>query len=214
MAEGGNDNAPETFLSVETDAAPSVAYVKLDNLDIGSECEIKTESKISGSKLEEHDDGSTQENCVTKFITAASPDCDTKPYADRNIETGLGSLNLVEKVEPEVDVTEHEFIDELELVVVDKDGDTFLHTSIINLSADLASVLIYSMVESEISLDIGNNLHQTPLHLAVLTRQEQVLIVLLSGGASVYQRDHLLRTPMMIACENQSMKMLDLLKRR
>ncbi|XP_053378960.1 NF-kappa-B inhibitor alpha-like [Mercenaria mercenaria] len=83
-------------------------------------------------------------------------------------------------------------------VDADKDGDTSLHVAIICYMNDYAMALIDI---DEGWLNIQNCLLQTPLHLAVLTGQIDIVRALLTNGANATLRDHKGETPLHIACE-------------
>ncbi|KAK7104899.1 NF-kappa-B inhibitor alpha-like isoform X1 [Littorina saxatilis] len=86
-----------------------------------------------------------------------------------------------------------------ELFSQDEDGDTHLHMSIIHLLPDV-SLKIISLAPSYDFINIPNNLHQTPLHLAVATRQLLIVRRLMAAGASLDAPDHCGNTPLHIAC--------------
>ncbi|CAB3369242.1 Hypothetical predicted protein [Cloeon dipterum] len=70
----------------------------------------------------------------------------------------------------------------------DEDGDTQLHITIIQGFIEAVCSLI-RMAPDPSFLDIANNYHQTPLHLAVLTKQHRIVRVLLVAGASPNLKD-------------------------
>ncbi|XP_071445217.1 NF-kappa-B inhibitor cactus-like isoform X2 [Hetaerina americana] len=80
----------------------------------------------------------------------------------------------------------------------DDDGDTQLHLAIIHGFIEVVYSLI-RMAPHPIFLDILNDLRQSPLHLAVLTRQARVVRRLVVAGASVDQRDRHGDTPLHLA---------------
>ena len=63
-------------------------------------------------------------------------------------------------------------------------------------------------------LDVRNNLLQTPLHLAVLTNQPNVVEKLVLSGASTNIPDRKGNTPAHIACKKGEVKCLQTLLRR
>nr|XP_048312756.1 nuclear factor NF-kappa-B p105 subunit [Myodes glareolus] len=72
-------------------------------------------------------------------------------------------------------------------VVQDENGDSVLHLAIIHLHAQLVRDLleVTSGVISDDIINMRNDLYQTPLHLAVLTKQEDVVEGLLRVGADL-----------------------------
>ncbi|XP_059485470.1 NF-kappa-B inhibitor cactus-like isoform X2 [Neocloeon triangulifer] len=82
----------------------------------------------------------------------------------------------------------------------DEDGDTNLHIAIIQGFIEAVYSLI-RMAPDPQYLDIPNNYHQTPLHLAVLTQQERIVRALLVAGASPNLRDRNGNTALHLASE-------------
>ncbi|ESO85665.1 hypothetical protein LOTGIDRAFT_84232, partial [Lottia gigantea] len=81
----------------------------------------------------------------------------------------------------------------------DEDGDTDLHNSII-LNGEISMQLI-SIAPTYEWLNFQNRLSQTPLHLAVLTNQPEIVRRLIVGGAQIDIRDHKGNTPLHIAAQ-------------
>ncbi|XP_060073340.1 NF-kappa-B inhibitor cactus-like [Ylistrum balloti] len=108
-------------------------------------------------------------------------------------------------MEEKVSVVDTEPIDRVtpEALMVygtDSEGDNLLFLAIINGQISLATVII-QMAPAEDWLDIFNDeLRQTALHLAVLTRQVSVVRRLVVGGACVEMCDRNGDTPLHIAC--------------
>ena len=71
--------------------------------------------------------------------------------------------------------------------------------SIIHLLPDVSWKII-SLAPTYDCINIANNLHQTPLHLAVATRQLLVARRLVVAGAALDAPDHCGNTPLHIAC--------------
>lgn len=93
----------------------------------------------------------------------------------------------------------------------DADGDTLLHIAIIQCCIDLALKFIRIAPWYD-WLDIFNeNLRQTPLHLAVITRLKPVVRRLMVGGANVEMRDHNGDTPLHIACRRGHLDIVEVL---
>jgi ankyrin repeat protein len=71
--------------------------------------------------------------------------------------------------------------------------------SIIHLLSEV-SLKIIALSPSYEFVNIPNNLHQTPLHLAVATRQLLLARRLMVAGASLEAPDHCGNTPLHVAC--------------
>ncbi|XP_062599793.1 NF-kappa-B inhibitor alpha-like [Saccostrea cucullata] len=97
----------------------------------------------------------------------------------------------------------------------DADGDTLLHLAIISGHVMLAKVFIEVAPWTE-CLDIYNDkLRQTPLHLAVLMKQVEIVKLLLDNGANPEMFDHNGDTALHIACRSGNVTMVkEILKHR
>ncbi|GFR94613.1 inhibitor protein kappa B-like protein [Elysia marginata] len=87
----------------------------------------------------------------------------------------------------------------LEIFRGDEDGDNHLHLSIIHNLPEVTMQII-GLAPGREWLDQTNNLQQTPLHIAVLTRQVAVVRRLVCAGASVDLCDQMGNTPLHSAC--------------
>lgn len=92
----------------------------------------------------------------------------------------------------------------------DRDGDTMLHTAIILQEFWLAMYFI-SKASSVTLLSLQNLLFQTPLHLATLTNQPDVVRRLVVGGAKLESRDKDGNTALHIACRDGLVKIVNYL---
>lgn len=117
-------------------------------------------------------------------------------------------VNLTPESVPEECVISHQELEEL--FSQDEDGDTHLHMSIIHLLPEV-SLKIISFAPHYDCVNIPNNLHQTPLHLAVATRQAIVARRLMGAGASLEAPDHCGNTPLHIACREGMLAMVRIL---
>ncbi|KAL8559662.1 hypothetical protein ACOMHN_008373 [Nucella lapillus] len=97
-----------------------------------------------------------------------------------------------------------------ELFSQDDDGDTYLHMSIIHLLPDVSQKVI-SVAPHPDCINLANMLHQTPLHLAVATRQPLVVRRLMAAGALLDAPDHLGNTALHVACREGMGEMVQLL---
>ncbi|XP_046589763.1 NF-kappa-B inhibitor cactus [Neodiprion lecontei] len=81
----------------------------------------------------------------------------------------------------------------------DDDGDTHLHNAICQSFLEVALPLI-KMAPHPCLLDILNDQHLSPLHVAVLTRQARIVRSLVLAGANPALRDMNGNTPLHLAC--------------
>lgn len=88
-----------------------------------------------------------------------------------------------------------------ELSLQDEDGDTPLHMSIILMLPDV-SLKIIALTHSRDCINLPNVLHQTPLHLAVATRQFYIVRSLMVAGALMEAPDFCGNTPLHLACRD------------
>ncbi|XP_075697725.1 nuclear factor NF-kappa-B p100 subunit [Rhinoderma darwinii] len=95
----------------------------------------------------------------------------------------------------------------------DENGDTPLHLAIIYDQ----TVVIQQMVDvlqgmpNQQTLNICNNLHQTPLHLGVITKQYQTVHILLKAGADPTILDRYGNSALHLAVQAEDVKMLQVL---
>ncbi|KAM4690707.1 NF-kappa-B inhibitor alpha [Rhinophrynus dorsalis] len=89
---------------------------------------------------------------------------------------------------------------------VNEDGDTFLHLAIIHTEKQLAEEAIRRSFNDAFYLNLQNNLHQTPLHLAVITEQPEIAHLLLEAGSDPEIRDFRGNTALHIACKQGSLR--------
>ena len=82
--------------------------------------------------------------------------------------------------------------------------------SIIHLLPEVSWKII-SLAPNYNYINIPNNLHQTPLHLAVATRQLLVARRLVVAGAAMDAPDHCGNTPLHIACREGLVDMVQFL---
>ncbi|XP_007890062.2 nuclear factor NF-kappa-B p105 subunit [Callorhinchus milii] len=97
--------------------------------------------------------------------------------------------------------------------VQDENGDAALHLAIIHLQPLVAQQLlqvIVSIPNNEI-VDMRNHLYQTPLHLAVITRQTEVVELLLKAGADMSLLDCHGNSVLHKAAEQGDVKTLNIL---
>ncbi|CAJ1062648.1 B-cell lymphoma 3 protein homolog [Xyrichtys novacula] len=83
----------------------------------------------------------------------------------------------------------------------DEDGDTALHIAVVQGEHAMVCKLIELLLLANRSLDIYNNLRQTPLHLAVITQQAKMVENLLRAGADPAALDRNGQTALHLCCE-------------
>lgn len=92
-----------------------------------------------------------------------------------------------------------------------EDGDTFLHLAIIHAAEEQALRAVQESASNLAFLNSQNHLKQTPLHLAVITEQPQVLRGLLKAGCDPEMRDFQGNSALHLACERGSLRAVGLL---
>ena len=88
----------------------------------------------------------------------------------------------------------------VEMDDVDEDGDTILHLIIIQMQPGIAKGIINNPRFKQI-LNVQNHKMQTPLHLAVITNQPELVSALLIVNVSLILQDTEGNTPLHIACK-------------
>ncbi|XP_012510833.1 PREDICTED: nuclear factor NF-kappa-B p105 subunit isoform X1 [Propithecus coquereli] len=97
----------------------------------------------------------------------------------------------------------------------DENGDSVLHLAIIHLHAQLVRDLLEvtsGLISDEI-INMRNDLYQTPLHLAVVTKQEEVVEDLLRAGADPSLLDRVGNSVLHLAAKEGHDKILSVLLR-
>ncbi|XP_027628732.1 nuclear factor NF-kappa-B p105 subunit [Tupaia chinensis] len=97
--------------------------------------------------------------------------------------------------------------------VQDENGDSVLHLAVIHLHVQLVRDLleVTSGLVAEDIINMRNDLYQTPLHLAVITRQEDVVEDLLRAGADLSLLDRLGNSVLHLAAKGGHDKVLSVL---
>ncbi|XP_072351308.1 nuclear factor NF-kappa-B p105 subunit-like [Scyliorhinus torazame] len=97
--------------------------------------------------------------------------------------------------------------------VQDQNGDTALHLAIIHLQPGVAKHLLQVIISlpEKGAINMRNDLYQTPLHLAVITKQVEVVEALLQAGADVGLLDCHSNSVLHLAAEQGDVKMLGVL---
>ncbi|XP_010739701.1 B-cell lymphoma 3 protein homolog [Larimichthys crocea] len=93
----------------------------------------------------------------------------------------------------------------------DEDGDTALHIAVVQGELAMVYKLIELLQLAHRSLDIYNNLRQTPLHLAVITQQANMVEILLREGADPAALDRNGQTAVHLCCEYDQRNCLSVL---
>ncbi|XP_020368232.1 nuclear factor of kappa light polypeptide gene enhancer in B-cells inhibitor, alpha b [Rhincodon typus] len=127
------------------------------------------------------------------------------PLWEERCDSGIGSMN--EKDEEVLrEIQELSLDDKPEPTqywkdFISEDGDTFLHLAIIHTANEIVSQILANTQSGDQYLHRQNNLKQTPLHLAVITQQPDVLRALLWVGGDLGPRDINGNSALHIACE-------------
>ncbi|XP_032117503.1 nuclear factor NF-kappa-B p105 subunit isoform X3 [Sapajus apella] len=97
--------------------------------------------------------------------------------------------------------------------VQDENGDSVLHLAIIHLHSQLVRDLleVTSGLISDDIINMRNDLYQTPLHLAVITKQEDVVEDLLRAGADLSLLDRFGNSVLHLAAKEGNDKVLSIL---
>lgn len=180
-----------------------------DRLDSGLDSgykpsELETDSKSGCESITDkfqrdltiNSQSSSEERCVSV----------DEGYSSESLKSGdLEKLSSAESWRPSentpsisevTDDTVDPYVEEV--FTQDDDGDTGLHTAIINYLWQFAIYLI-SLVKNPELLNIKNSCQQTPIHLAVLTKQPLLVRKLMAAGAQVDVPDRNGNTPLHLA---------------
>jgi len=132
----------------------------------------------------------------------------TTSYSDSGLDLNVSSQDLKPKstqITPVSTLQQTQAKDHFrqisvsDLLRADEDGDTALHLAVLQGFIEVVFSLVRVISDPSL-LDIPNNKHQTPLHLAVLTNQAPLVRRLVVGGSSVLSRDCHGNTPLHLAC--------------
>lgn len=141
---------------------------------------------------------------------------DQEDSVDTELQARLDKLSVTEDVEDEghssmslkssdlESITSERCLQDSPDIIVDlyeqdDDGDTIVHVAVVSLLTETAKTLIDLALDVD-CLNIQNFLHQSPLHLAVLTGQVEIVQALIAKGVDVTLRDQQGNTPLHIAC--------------
>ncbi|XP_056617944.1 B-cell lymphoma 3 protein [Triplophysa dalaica] len=114
---------------------------------------------------------------------------------------------------PPVESSERPLADIAAATHQDEDGDTPLHIAVVKENGELVWWLIEIFRRAHRDLDIFNNLRQTPLHLAVITHQLNLVKALLDAGADPGALDRHGQTALHLCCEHGEANCLDVILR-
>ncbi|XP_066576840.1 nuclear factor NF-kappa-B p105 subunit [Amia ocellicauda] len=101
------------------------------------------------------------------------------------------------------------------MAVQDENGDTGLHLGVIHSRTDTVKGLaeVISALPGEDVVNMRNDLYQTPLHLAVITRQADAVEALIQAGADVSLTDRHGNTALHLAAKEGEGRIVGLLLR-
>lgn len=185
QTEGNSEQVDSGILSLRSGSLE----LKSSNVDKGTHFVDKTPVQCSDAYENNH------ENDLQTKLGKLSIEDDIEDEGHSSMS--LKSLDL-ESLNSEQSTQESEEI-EVDLYEQDDEGDTILHVAIISLFTEIAKTLIELATDVK-CLIIQNCLHQSPLHLAVLTGQVDVVRALIAKGVDVTLRDKQGNTPLHIAC--------------
>lgn len=95
----------------------------------------------------------------------------------------------------------------LSIIAPNQDGDTSLHLAIIHCQVKVVDAIM-DVIQKKEFLDLHNDLIQTPLHLAVITRQPRIVQKLIDRGASVDLTDRNGQTCLHLASQRGDIKLI------
>ncbi|KAF8767432.1 B-cell lymphoma 3 protein-like [Argiope bruennichi] len=165
---------PSNSVSDDTDANSHVTYTVLQNSVI-QENPLSKKRKLSGSSLTDFPSSYTNisdQMCnVRKVHTAVQR---TPQNAVKRTHLNRKDLSMLR-----VQIA----------MISDNDGDRPIHVAVAQENLKLVQKLCALMLKASIPLDITNYLRQTPLHLAVMLGNSEIVELLLKCGSSITLRD-------------------------
>lgn len=169
----------ESFEMEDTYGEVDDMSVETDNLDSVYFKQILPEKKIGGGR---------------DVVDKGSQELET--FSELSLYTR--TTEVKDSVLPEIELEDYSHVFE-----IDGDGDTLLHIAIIHQCVLNVICTVISSYERmyEQFINFQNKLFQTPLHLAILTKQYQTAELLLAIEAQVSLRDNHLRTAVFLVCE-------------
>ena len=206
---GALDSMPKT--DVETPVSKLTLRIDKCSLrDEGIESIIESfndnDNLKSGDSLVKENEASKQvgldEQCARESAQKLGTGQDGKDdgyHSFRNPSTGN---------QPSDNINEVEIDFEQILSETDEDGDTFIHTAIVNRNELLVAEMLNLLPMNSCCLNIVNQLFQTVLHMAVLTEQRKIVQKLVSKGCDLFARDQQGNTALHIACRKGSEKLV------
>ncbi|XP_067685913.1 serine/threonine-protein phosphatase 6 regulatory ankyrin repeat subunit B-like [Haliotis asinina] len=218
--------------SMKTRRKMSTFSNAIENIDVDVDCKLDRSSgrninmdldvdfvslSLLESEMDTCDSGVKVDQVVNACVRLDSVTTSTCP---RYVSTDEGyeskSISFTDRMPvQETDktrVTPVRSVDVFQVCHQDKDGDTDLHTGIIQGHSSLVLLFISAAPNSE-WLNIPNFLQQTPLHLAVITRQVNIVRRLMTAGARVDVTDIHGNTPLHIACREGYQEIVECLLR-
>jgi len=141
--------------------------------------------------------------CTTESdLSAVVSQCHESEYQLDNNSYGVDSgVDLSERLSKLDLVNKDDYPVWEYFFVPDEEGDNQLHIGVMQGYLSAVSTII-SLIPHHSVLDFQNNLHQTALHISVLTRQPRMTQLLVVSGARIDIQDVNGNTPIHLACQN------------
>ncbi|XP_008322494.1 B-cell lymphoma 3 protein isoform X2 [Cynoglossus semilaevis] len=191
---------------VETEAQPAQVYSAETNRKTPAEPESVRATDLTAGNSWLRDGGESRIGAAsltprTCQNTGASED---RIHFSHLHPVNYGQYHLATVVEPNRSLphqTDNQSADLALATRQDEDGDTALHIAVVQSEMPFVQMQIRILLSARRNLDIYNNLHQTPLHLAVITQQANMVYILLRAGADPAVLDRNGQTALHLCCE-------------
>ncbi|XP_033016273.1 nuclear factor NF-kappa-B p105 subunit isoform X1 [Lacerta agilis] len=185
----------------------------------GEICCNKKRSVKFKEKVEDGEKSKTRTSTTPKEVEDALPCCD----ADICLQDGLFLEKAMELAKRHANALfDYAVTGDVKMLLAvqrhltaaqDENGDNVLHLAIIHLHKELVRNLldVVADLNADDVLNVRNDLYQTPLHLAVITKQAGVVKDLLRAGADVSLLDRYGNSVLHLAAKQGDEKVLSML---